>query len=118
MKSMPWIIVVCVATLAGHVCIYQNNRIETLKQTADLSEKARKIESDQVRDLFYALRETKAQNETIAVQSFVAGVVDTLKREPEYQKIWHDGYDRGTEVQAEMFAVQTKETPKLLPPKD
>ncbi len=116
MKSIPWILLVCVGTLAGHVGIYQHNQIETLKQSATLSDQARRIESDQVRDLMYALRESQGRNEAIAVQSFVAGVVDTLKREPEYQKIWHDGYDRGTEVQSEIFAVKAKE-PQVLPPK-
>lgn len=99
MKQLPWIIAVCATTLAGHMYLYSTSRIEMLEGTVELSEKARRIESDQVRDLMYVLQQEKQENSVIESRAFVAGVVDALQRPDHHQKIWHDGYDRGAEVQ-------------------
>lgn len=99
MKALPWIIsVICVAS-GIHSYIFHQNQIELLKQTVILSEKARSIESDQVRDLMYALQTQQSEQETTATQNYVAGIVESLKRTEHYEQIWHDGYERGTEVQ-------------------
>lgn len=104
MKGLPWIIAVCATTLAGHMYLYSTQKVETLKQTIELSEKARQIENDQVRDLMYALQQERNKIDSAKTQSFVAGVVDCLQNKDAYQKVWHAGYDRGTEVQ--MLAQQ------------
>jgi len=106
MKGLPWIIAVCAMTLTGHMYLYSTHKVETLKQTVELSEKARQIENDQVRDLMYALQQEKDKNIAIQTQSFVAGVLDAIENKDRYQQVWHAGYDRGTEVQ--MLADQTK----------
>jgi len=108
MKQLPWIIAVCAMTLAGHVYLDSTQRIEVLKGNVELSEKARSIESDQIRDLMYALQQEQQENSIIEARAFVSGVVDSLKRPDHYQKIWHAGYDRGTEVQ--MMAEQSQKT--------
>lgn len=104
MKGLPWIIAVCATTLAGHMYLYSTHKVETLKQTVELSEKARQIENDQVRDLMFALRESQDKDNVRQTQSYVAGIVDCLQNKDAYQKVWHAGYDRGTEVQ--MLAQQ------------
>jgi len=109
MKSMPWIVVVCVTTLAGHVLIQNHSRVKLLEETVKLSEQARKIEHDEVRDLMYALQQEKGNNEAIAMKSFVAGVVDNMKRPDYYNEIWHAGYDRGSENQKYADSIKPEE---------
>jgi len=113
MKSMPWFIVVCVVTLFGHAHIYTSNQTKMLKENVKLTEQARQIEHDEVRDLMFALQEERGKNEVVAAQSFVAGVVDTLNRPDHYQEIWHSGYDRGTEVQKYADSAKPEATTQL-----
>lgn len=99
MKALPWFVIVCAITLVGHVYIASSNQTNRMKQELELSEKARRIESDQVRDLMFVLQEKQNDAQNVASRNFVAGAIDAMQRKDHYDKIWHAGYDRGTEVQ-------------------
>ncbi|MDF2421381.1 MAG: hypothetical protein OPY06_00015 [Nitrosopumilus sp.] len=112
MKNLPWILAICTGTLAGHSYIHQQHRIHILEQNLSLSDQARKIDSDQIRDLFYANQQLNAEKESISTRSYVSGVASVIDNKEHFDKIWHDGYDRGTEVQ--MLAYKSEEESKAI----
>ena len=61
-----------------------------------------KINQDQVVELMNKLRDIQIEKETTKSSGYVAGVLDTLQRPDHYSAIWHNGYDRGTDVQQQM----------------
>ena len=99
MKALPWFAVVCALTLLGHYVIYQNNQITRLQQNISITDKAREIEGESVRDLMYANQQLQQENDRKATDAYVTGVGAALQNPDEFEKIWHAGYDRGTEVQ-------------------
>jgi hypothetical protein len=76
--------------------IFQNYQISRLDQEIRLAQQARQIESDQIRDLMYALSNAKVEQESIGNRQFVAGVIESVTKANHYAEIWHNGYDRGT----------------------
>jgi hypothetical protein len=46
----------------------------------------------------------------IRTQAYVSGVVATLENKEHFDKIWHDGYDRGTEVQMLAYKAEQDQT--------
>lgn len=109
--SKQFVVGIAVLTLFGHVLIVQNNRLEQMKIGSELSERAEQINNDQIRDLLAAIQQLKTEKESIANQSFVSGVVSTLQDHDHYDRIWHDGYDRGTEVQMLAFQAEKEAKP-------
>lgn len=87
-----------ICTIFLHYLIYSENRIEMLKQNVTLSETARRIESEAVRDLIHTNQMLVQEKEAIGVKSYVAGVTAS-QQDKHYEKVWHEGYDRGSEVQ-------------------
>lgn len=114
MKSLPWIVLVCVVTIFGHVVINYQKENSDLKREIVLIQKAKDIESDQVRDLMYSLQNEQSKNESIASRNFVHGVVEALNRPDYYQKIWHAGYTRGTDTQMLADKLTNKKEDKKL----
>lgn len=101
-QTIPWIItIICIGAY-----FYQQNYIEILKENLLITNQARKIDADQIRDLLFANQQLCAENESIATRSYVSGVVSVINNKEHFEEIWHDGYDRGTEVQ--MLAYQAK----------
>jgi len=108
------LIFLAVLTLFGHYAIQTHFETKRLEQIIGLSDKALKIEADTIRDLMYSNRQTTERYEAEKNASYVSGVVATLTKPDHYNAIWHDGYDRGTEVQLmaqESEASQKEETP-------
>lgn len=101
---MKWV-ALCAATLVCHYGIHQHNQIKSLQLQVQLSDKARDIESDEVRDLMYALQASRTESESKATQGYVAGLIEFQSKPEHYTGVWHDGYDRGTEVEAESNRV-------------
>lgn len=99
MKALPWIIAVCSLALAGHSWIHLQAKTESLKETVSLIDQARKIDNDQIRDLMHELRATHQITEAEKTRYFVLGALDHMHQPEHYSEIWHDGYNRGTEVQ-------------------
>jgi hypothetical protein len=103
MKNLPWIFcfgtVICIGTLAGHSYIYQQNQIEVLKANLSLSDKAREIDADQIRDLLHINQQLNLEKDAFTAQAYVSGALSVLDNKEHIEKIWHNGYDRGTEVQ-------------------
>lgn len=104
-------------SVVAHYYIYSENKIERLESVIEYSDRAREIADDQIRDLMYELKAAKSENEMVATRNYVSGVVETIKRPEHFDQIWHDGYDRGTEVQImaskvekEIELVNEKET--------
>ena len=127
MKNIHYFfILLAAATLFGHYAIRNHYEIKRLEQVVQLSDKARQIESETIRDLMHANRRIGEQNEAEKNAAYVSGVVATINKPDHYNAIWHAGYDRGTEVQilAQSTEPPQKETPQIkrvipvtLPPK-
>lgn len=81
------------------IVIYQHYKIELLSSEIKIVERSKQIEQDQSRELMYHLNNLKTENESIGIKQFVAGVTLAMK-DPDVQKIWHEGYDRGVEVKS------------------
>lgn len=114
MKSSPWIFsIVCIITIAGHITIGQYNRIQQLELGSELSDKARAIDQDQIRDLLYTVQQLHAEKESIGTQAYVSGVISVLDNKEHYERIWHDGYDRGAEVQLATNLAERNEQERI-----
>lgn len=99
---------ICLASVAIHYYIYSENKVERLESVIEYSDRAREIADDQIRDLMYELKIAKSESEMVGTRNYVSGVVETLSRPEHYEQIWHDGYDRGTEVQILASSVDKK----------
>ncbi len=96
-------------TLMGYYCLYSHFQVQDMKVQLGFAEQKEKIDNDQIRDLMDAVREKERQQEVVKGQGYVAGILDAIKREDHYMTIWHDGYNRGSEVReqvAEAFLKQ------------
>ena len=78
---------ICLASVAIHYYIYSENKVERLESIVEYSDRA---------------------SEMVGTRNYVSGVVETLSRPEHYEQIWHDGYDRGTEVQIMASKVEKK----------
>lgn len=105
MKSVTYFLLIAVGTLAGHYYIYTEGRINRLQSMLNIVEQKDKINNDQVVELMNKLREFQTEKEATKSASYVAGVLDMLSRPDHYNAIWHNGYDRGTDVQQQMAKV-------------
>lgn len=85
--------------LALQVVLYQYFYINRLEQEVRLAQKAKDIDSDNIRDILYELNQAKTENQFLGSKQFVAGVVEAIAKPERYSEIWHSGYDRGASVQ-------------------
>lgn len=104
-------------TLFGHYAIRNHYETKRLEQIVQLSDKARQIESETIRDLMHANRRLGEEHAAEKNSAYVAGVVTAINNPDHYNAIWHAGYDRGTEVQILAQTEPEKEKPvtKTLP---
>ena len=102
MKSVAYFFLISVVTLVGHYYFYTESKINRIQSMLDIVEQKDKINNDQVIELMNKLREFQIEKEATKSASYVAGVLDMLSRPDHYNAIWHNGYDRGTDVQQQM----------------
>ena len=107
MKSVTCFFLISVVTLVGHYYFYTESKINQIQTMLSIVEQKDKINNDQVLELMNKLREFQIEKEATKSASYVAGVLDMLSRPDHYNAIWHNGYDRGTDVQ--QMAVTIKE---------
>lgn len=98
-----YLLAIALVTVFAHYILYSQTKISALQNNIDLANTALSIEEESVRDLIYANTLLAQEKESIAAKSYVSGIVNSIKSEDHdhYNKIWHDGYDRGSEVQLE-----------------
>ena len=104
-------------TVAAHYSIFEFTQSQRLKFEIELLQKKEKIDNDQIRDLMYSLQDQKSNNEMVKAQGYVAGILDGIKHEDHYMTIWHDGYNRGSEVRqqvAEAFLGRSGKDDKII----
>jgi hypothetical protein len=114
MKNIHYFfILLAAATLFGHYAIRNHYETKRLEQIVQLSDKARQIEAETIRDLMHANRRLGEQHEAEKNAAYVSGVVSTIQQPDHASAIWHAGYDRGTEVQilAQTLPDPEKEKP-------
>jgi len=109
MSFRSWLVAWAVVTLMGHAIIWQWFRIDRLSECLELSHQARRLESEQVRDLMFAFQNAKIEKESVSVRAYVEGVVRGFSDEEHYAQIWHDGYDRATAVEAMVKKLDMEE---------
>lgn len=97
--SNPWMIVCAVTTvLTLQVATAMFFEISSLKRELRLAEKSKQIADDQIDELMYMVSNLRNEKDSISTQQFVAGVVDTINNKDYYNSVWHDGYNRGSNV--------------------
>lgn len=101
-KMKAFVAAIAVLTLMGHYCIYSHSHIKDLEVQLNFADQKEKIDNDQIRDLMDQVRQVNSQQEVIKAQGYVAGILDGIKREDHYMTIWHDGYNRGSEVRQQV----------------
>lgn len=100
--------------LALQIIVAQWTEITSLRRELRLLQTARTINQDQVAELTYTLQQMRTEQTVSGQKDYVAGIVAALTQPNEnlYGAIWHDGYDRGTAVQAASDAVESRYTVK------
>jgi len=90
-------------TQACAFLLFENSN---LRREIRIIEKSKDLADDQINDLEYAISNLRNEKESVAMRSFVAGVVEVLEKDKkEYlNAVWHDGYDRGSSVSA--YAIE------------
>ena len=96
------IIAVAVGTLFGHYFLNAESEKAQLRQALDISDQKYDIANDQIRDLMYSIRATSNESGAEKQAGYIAGILDGINREDHHLAIWHDGYNRGNDVQVEM----------------
>lgn len=86
----------------------------SLKREIRISEKSKEIANDQINDLMYTISNLRGEKDFVATQQFVAGVVEATQNKDHFSQIWHDGYDRGSNVAeyARQVEIQAKNDSK------
>jgi hypothetical protein len=99
MKNLnPWIIPLAIVFFSIQAVFAMYFEISRLRFQLDLTERSKSIANDQIDELMYIVSNLRAEKESTATQSFVAGVVEAVKDKNHYDAIWHDGYNRGGAV--------------------
>ena len=118
MNANKWILSAAASTavILAQVIVTQWMWISNLSAQASINAEARSIAADQIQDLMMQIENLRSQQETVAVQQFVAGAVAAYHSPDRFSQVWHDGYDRGAAVQkyaaeTEKKTAYTKETP-------
>ena len=76
----------------------------------EIVSQAKNIESDQVLDLMMQLSSAKSEAAAAGTQHFVSGVMAAIQSPDHYSEIWHNGYDRGTEVENYIASLDKEKT--------
>lgn len=106
--TKTFVVCVAVVTLFGHYTLNLQRKVDQLEAMSKLSIQKDKLDNDQIRDLMYSVQQLTTKNETLKTEGFVQGVVSAVNRPNYYQSIWHAGYDRGSEVMADMAESKKK----------
>jgi len=72
------------------------------------SEEARKISNEQIIDMARDIQDLRTQNQTIAIQSYVSGIIEGISEKDRYSEIWHEGYNSGI-MQDPVNTAQTED---------
>ena len=105
MVDKRWLIVLAaVAFLEGQLLFLQYQKNNLLQSELSLTQQARKIDSDELREVLYHLSQARSEQQTAEVKNFVAGVAAAVTNPEKYQEVWHAGYERGSAVQ--QYATQ------------
>lgn len=107
MKTIVAIVsAICVTTLFGHYYIASEKEKSQLKQALQLADQKYDIANDQIRDLLYTIQDKNIENSDVKQAGYIAGVLDGMNQRENYMEIWHAGYNRANEVQAEAELVE------------
>jgi len=101
-KSNSYFAVIALLTLMGHYCIFSHFQIQDLRTEVSLLLQKESIDKDQIRDLMFEVKNIDDQKEVLKSQGYVSGILDGIKHEDHYMTIWHDGYNRGSEVRQQI----------------
>ena len=115
MSSRNWGVVFGIVTFVlAQVIFYQYQTIQSLNYEIKITEKTKRIEEDQSRELMYLLTTTKIENESTGVKQFVAGVAAAIKSQSgnpsNLEAVWHDGYNKGAAVKSYEEELKTTYT--------
>lgn len=102
-----------VLTLAAHFCFHCYRKVDDLETQLKIASQKEKIDQDQIRELIYLNDDLSRNKEVVKSQGYIAGILDGIKREDHWNSVWHDGYNRGSEVRefvAESFIKGKSET--------
>jgi hypothetical protein len=102
-KTLAVYVGVAVATLIGHYTLNTQRHMTNLEVLVRAADQKERIQADQIRELIAGLQQANQKNETLKTEGYVAGVSDAINKPDYYMAIWHQGYDRGSAVQADVI---------------
>ena len=115
MKSLLAILLVVVSSVFVHYGIATRSEISRLENTIKLLDERNTTTENSLRDMIYAYQQLETKAEFEKQTSFISGIAEAVRdseREDYYTKVWHNGYDRGHEVQKQM--VESAKSQSLL----
>jgi hypothetical protein len=119
-KTFALYVGVAIATLIGHYALNNQRQMASLEVLVKAGDQKDRIQTDQIRELIYNLQQASQKNETSRNEGFIAGVIDAMQKPDHYMAIWHNGYDRGSEVQKEVinasYALKPEPDPQMVVP--
>lgn len=104
-KTLGAYIVVTVVTIVAHYGINLHNRVHQMEMLVKLNGERERIQNDQIQELISLVHNNNQKVESAKTEGYVAGVIDATNRPDHYQAVWHNGYDRGTEVQKDVSSI-------------
>ena len=108
---------VAIATLVGHYTLNTQRHMTNMEFLLKASDTKERIQNDQIGELISGLQLANQKNESLRTEGYLAGVADVINKPDHYMAIWHQGYDRGSAVQADAMNVsmRLKPVPENLP---
>lgn len=117
-KMLAVYVGVAVVTLIGHYTLNTQRHMANLEVLVRAADQKERIQADQIRELISNLQQANVKNENLRTEGYVAGVMDMINKPDHYMAIWHNGYDRGSSVQADLIKAgyRPQEQPTPLEP--
>jgi len=116
-KNREWhwfIVCTAILTLAAHYCFYIYQKTDQLEMQLRLASQKERIDNDQIRDLIYDKIDLVREKDSMKAQGYVAGLLDGIKRENYWNEVWHDGYNRGSEIRQQIAESFLKRDDKVI----
>ena len=105
---------VAIATLALHFGIYAFTKADSLQMQLNIAQQKEKIDNDQIRDLLYQTKDQEREKDSAKAQGYLAGIMEGIIRKDYWSQVWHEGYNRGSEVREQIAESFLRNNTKII----
>lgn len=86
------------ALVTTQICIAMFFEVSSLKRELRITEKSKELAEDQIDELMYVVGTLRNEKDVVSTKQFVAGVLEAIDKKEYLSSVWHEGYDRGSNV--------------------